>query len=258
MAFQFGIFGQKQAPAPAPAPAGTPAPAPAPAGPAGPAAGQSAPANPGATPAGVAATPDGGKHGLDQPMTLDSFKDLFAPKQADPNAKTAPTLGDPLLGPIDPAKFQETVKTANFTSGLDPAMAQKALSGDTQALMDLINGAAQNAFMASATMSHNLSETAARTAALRLDSGLDGRIRNNAIRSHNPTHPVLQHEAVAPVLGAIKAQIANQNPQLSAAEVAQRAEQYFVNVAEAITAPAKTDAATAAAKEDAKFDFSKF
>lgn len=257
MAFKFGIFGQSPAPAPAPAPAAAPTPAPAP-GPAGPASQQTSPANPGATPAGISAVPDGGKQGLDQPATLDSFKDLFAVKPVDPNAPKQPTLSDPLLGPIDPAKFQETVKQANFTAGLDPAMAQKALGGDTQALMDLINGAAQNAFTAAATMSHNLSESAARTAALRLDQGLDGRIRSNAIRSYTPENPVLQHPAVAPVLGAIKAQIANQNPQLSAAEVATQAEKYFLGMAAEIQAPAQQEAAKAASQVPATMDFSKF
>lgn len=254
MAFLPGIFG-KQAPAAAPAPA-TPAPA-SPAavagGGAGPATQQQQLANPAANPAamqGTPATPPAG--GPQNPM--DSFVDMFKPRPVDPKAPKAPTLADPFLGPMDPAAFKQQVAQANFAASIPQETLQKAMSGDQQAFMDAINTASREAFAAAAQLSHGLVEHGARTAADRVSGSLDSRIRNFQIKSQNTNHEALAHPAVAPMLNAVKMQIAQSNPNLSPDAVQQQAEQYFTQMADVLVAP--KNAAAQAAQKPAQGDFS--
>lgn len=244
MAFLPGIFGNKQqqaAPAPAPV-----TPAAAAGGGAGPATQQTAPANPAADPAnmmGQQATAAAG--GPQNPM--DAFADMFKPKAPAPNAPKVPTLADPILGQLDPTAFKQQVSQANFAAAIPQETMQKAISGDPQAFAEAINTAAREAFAAAAQLSHGLVEHGARTAAERVNSSLDSRIRNFQIKSQNTNHEALAHPAVAPMLNAVKMQIAQSNPQLTPEAVQRQAEQYFTQMADVLVAP-KQQAAAAAAK----------
>ena len=235
MAFLNGIF-NKQQPAPAPAPV-VPTPQPGATQAAGPVAKQlTAPANPGANPAvtagaAPAAAPAGG------PSELAAYADLFKPKPADPNAQRPATLADPILQPVDPTKFRESVQTANFAASIPQETLQKAMAGDAQAFMEAINHASREAFVAATTLSHGLSESASRTAAERALGSVDGKVRNMMIRTQNPTNEALSNPAVAPVFNAVKSQIATANPQLAPEAVHAAAEQYFNAMASELTAP---------------------
>lgn len=252
MAFLSGIFNK-----PAPTPQAV-APAPAPVnsnGSAGPAGQQPTPANPQANPQAMAnqpAAPAAG--GPINPM--DTYTNLFAPKPTDPNAKQQPTMSDPILGVLDPAAFRQQVATANFASNIPQEQMQKALAGDTQAFADVINSAAREAFAAAAQLSHGLVEQGVRTGADRLNGTLDSRIRNFSIKSQNTSNEALSHPAVAPMLNAVKMQIASSNPNLSADQVQQQAEQYFTQMADVLVAPKQ--AAQAAQTKKSEFDFSSY
>jgi len=255
MAFLSNIWGAKPAATPAPAPAPALAPAPIAAGPAMKQTG--GPANPGADPANMQQPLPGAAPAPGPIPELDAFSNLFKPKPVDPNAPKRPTLADPILTPLDPAAFQQQVQQANFAASIPPETLAKAAAGDATALAAAINAASQAAFAAGTQLSHGLVEHGSRTAAERVDGTLDVRLRNQQIRMQNVDNPVLQHPAVAPVVGAIKAQIANQNPQMSPAEVIAATEQYFNNMQAALGQPAKAaqEAATAAAKKGSSFGY---
>lgn len=251
MAFLPGIFGNKQQPAaPAPAPV---TPAAAAGGGAGPATQQQAPANQSADPAAMLNTPATQPAGGPQ-NPMDAFADMFKPKAPAANAPKVPTLADPILGQLDPAAFKQQVSQANFAAAIPQETMQKAISGDPQAFAEAINTAAREAFAAAAQLSHGLVEHGARTAAERVNSSLDSRIRNFQIKSQNTSHEALAHPAVAPMLNAVKMQIAQSNPQLTPEAVQRQAEQYFTQMADVLVAP-KQQAAAAAAKP-ASSDFS--
>ncbi len=255
MAFLPGIFGRANAPAPAPAAPqpqaalnnNQPQPAPAPVSAAGPATKQATMANPGADPAAM---------NNPVPNPLDNFADIFKPKAVDPNAPKAPTLADPFLGPMDPAAFRQQLSTVNFASNIPQETVQKAMSGDAQAFSDAINAATREAFAAAAQLSHGLVEHGARTAAERVNGSLDSRIRNFQIKSQNTNHEALAHPAVAPMLNAVKMQIAQSNPQLTPEAVQQQAETYFTQMADVLTAPKR--AAAQAASTPKETDFSSY
>ena len=229
MAFLPGIFGkaattQPQQPAPANAN-----------GSGGPAAQQQQPANaqvsPQAQGAQQQATAPAGGPQAGTASPLDSFTAFFAPKPRDPNAQAAPTLRDPYLAPLDPTAFKQQVSQANFAASIPQDTLTKAMSGDQGAFADAINHAAREAFAAAAQLSHGLAEQATRTGLERLDGSLDGRIKNYQLRTQNTTNEALNHPAVAPMLSAVKMQIAQSNPNLSPAEVQNQAEQYFDQMA---------------------------
>ena len=257
MAFLPGIFGRANAPAPAPAPVAPqpqaalnnnqPQPAPAPASAAGPATKQATMANPGADPAAM---------NNPVPNPLDNFADIFKPKAADPNTPKAPTLADPYLGPLDPNTFRQQLANVNFASNIPQETVQKAMSGDAQAFSEAINTATREAFAAAAQLSHGLVEHGARTAAERLNGTLDSRIRTFQIKTQNTNHEALAHPAVAPMLNAVKMQIAQSNPQLTPEAVQQQAEQYFTQMADVLTAPKR--AAAQAASTPKETDFSSY
>lgn len=248
MAFLNGIF-NKQPATPAPvAPVQTPAAA-------GPATKQQQLANPGANPDNMQApTQTTAATGPQNP--LDTYANLFKPMAVDPNTPRAPTLNDPILAPLDQAAFQAQVKNANFAASIPAETMAKATSGDAAAFAEAINYATQAAFAAATQLSHGLVEHGSRTAAQRLDAGMDARVRNYQVKTHTHDNPALQHPAVAPVLGALKAQIAQQNPNLPAAEVAKQAEAWFLATSEAVQAPAKAQEAAKAEAAKPKTDFS--
>lgn len=261
MAFLPGIFGRQPAPAPAPA-AAAPAvpanPAAAAGGGAGPATKQQTPANPGAFPAAMTGQPGAPAPapagGPEDPLA--GFVDIFKPRAVDPNAAKQPTLADPLLGTFDPAAMQAQISKTNFAAAIPQERIQAALNGDVQAFGDAINSAVQAAFLASTQLTHGLVETGARAAGERVSQSMDGRIRNFQIRSQNPTNEALAHPAVAPMLTALKTQIATSNPTLTPEQVQQQAESYFTQVADVLTAPKQQQAAAAAAgPKEADFSY---
>lgn len=249
MAFLPGIFSRPTTPA-APAAPVTPA------GSAGPASGQAAgPANPGANPSsmtGATAAPAAGT-----PVNMmDAYTSLFAPKPVDPAAVKLPTMADPILGVLDPAAFRTQVAGANFAANIPQDKMQAALGGDVAAFAEVINMATREAFAASAQLTHGLVEQGVRTGADRISGSMDSRIRNFQLKSQNTTNEALAHPAVAPMLNAVKQQIATSNPNLSPSDVQAQAEQYFTEMAQVLTAPKL--AATAAAAKKSEFDFSSY
>lgn len=250
MAFLPGIFNRTPA---APAAPATPVNSNGSAGPVGQQ--PAGPANPGAAPAAMPGAPAAPAVGTPT-STMDMYTNLFAPKPVDPNAVKAPTMADPILGALDPAAFRTQIAGANFAASIPQDKMQAALAGDVAAFADVINMATREAFAASAQLTHGLVEQGVRTGADRVNGSLDSRIRNFQLKSQNTTNEALSHPAVAPMLNAVKTQIATSNPNLSPADVQAQAEQYFTEMAQALTAP-KQAAADAAAKKS-EFDFSSY
>ena len=178
---------------------------------------------------------------------------MFKPKAADPNAPKIPTLADPILGQLDPTQFRQQVEQANFAASIPQETIQRAISGDAQAFSEAINAAAREAFAAAAQLSHGLVEHGSRTAAERLNSSLDSRIKNYQLRTQNTSNEQLQHPAVAPMLNAVKMQIAQSNPQLSPDAVQQQAEQYFMQMADVLSAPKRQAEEQAARPKETDF-----
>lgn len=196
--------------------------------------------NPGANPATVTNQPSGTAANAPAVKTLplDEFKDIWQPTATDPNA-------DPFSKPLlthDPAKLSEAVSKMNFMDGVDPGLVTKALAGDAQALIQVVNAAAQKSFAASTQLNSNMLETSFKTNNERVNSTLPKKVREAQINSMQSENPVLNHAAAAPMLDMAKRAISNKNPDLSPAQVQARAEQYISDFAGSLTTQQQTAA----------------
>lgn len=175
---------------------------------------------------------DGTPKSKEPSSPLDAFKDLFT---IDPKAapKTDP-LSEKLLN-LDPKKLGESVAKMDFARSLNPELVQKALGGDAASFATAINQVSQATFAASTQMLVNLMEQAIAKNNSRFDSVLGDRIRTAQLSFTRPDNEALSHPAAQPVLAALKTQAASQFPHLSPSEIAKKAEDYFLAMAEAVT-----------------------
>ena len=229
-------------------PGTAPAAAPQPAAPTVPGTGgmPAAAPNPGADPANVQdATGLPASAAPTEPSSpLDAFKEIFT---IDPN-KPAPQ--NPLaekLFTMDPAKMAESVSKMNFTQNLTAEQLQTAMQSP-QEMQKILNQVAQNSFAMSLQMVTGMMESGFNKNNQRFESVLSDRIRTTQMGFEAPKNPALNHPAAQPVLGAMKATIAQQFPQLSPAQVTQKAEEYFQAMASALTA---SDPSKPAPKQEA-------
>lgn len=177
----------------------------------------------------------------EQSNPLDSFLPLLTPSQQTQQMlqQQQQQMSQPLFAGLTPEKLQEQVSKTNFASKIDPQLAQKALGGDPQAFMDVLNQVAQQSFLASAQFGHTLVEKGVSTGMDRFNSGLDSRFRQLQIRSKNSENPALQHPIGQAMLGTVKNQIAQAQPNLSAEEVHSKAEEMFSEFAKLMVQPSQ-------------------
>lgn len=134
---------------------------------------------------------------------------------------------------LDPAELQKISGKLSFTNGIDPELAQKAVQGDMQAFMDVMNSVARNAYMTSIQHGGALTDkfVGARTEYERkgISSEVSKQLIHNSIQVPNANHPVVKAE-----LKRIAEMMHKQSPDASPGEIAQRAQEYFIQLSEAM------------------------
>ena len=165
-----------------------------------------------------------------QQNPLDNFMNLLTPKEGSQQQQQQPQS---IFGNVPQEQIQQQIKGANFTNGIDQAKVQAALSGDSAAFMEVLNGVAQQAFAASFQASQGMVEHGVSTGRKQLEGSLDSHFKNYMLKQQTPSSdsPALQHPVGKAFLQSISQQIANANPQMSPAEVAKAAEQNFTEFA---------------------------
>ena len=165
-----------------------------------------------------------------QQNPLDNFMNLLTPKEGSQQQQQQPQS---IFGNVPQEQIQQQIKSANFTNGIDQAKVQAALSGDSAAFMEVLNGVAQQAFAASFQASQGMVEHGVSTGRKQLEGSLDSHFKNYMLKQQTPSSdsPALQHPVGKAFLQSISQQIANANPQMSPAEVAKAAEQNFTEFA---------------------------
>jgi len=136
----------------------------------------------------------------------------------------------------DPAKISEAAKKIDFSKGIDPALLQKAVGGDVNALAEALNQAAQNAFSIATQASTHLVDKHVSAASEYMRSELPGQFKSFQAQDGLLTeNPRLANPAVQPLIQVIQAQLAQQFPQATAAELRQHAQKYLSGVVSAIS-----------------------
>lgn len=176
-----------------------------------------------------AQTQDGKMPGSDQtpPNPLDVYAKMFD------NASKNSDIQAPSFN-LDPKVIDDVASKMDFTKGLDPAVVQKALTGDPAAFMQAIQSVAQNSYKAA--IQHNTSLTdsfinqRSEYEKSQINSGVHRELRNQALASTaNFQHPVVKQE-----LNRIADQFAKANPDASPVEIAEAAKRYLSDLNSAL------------------------
>lgn len=178
---------------------------------------------------GVAAIPAAGKG---EASPLENYKDLF--KIDDSKKGVLPGLAPTFT--IDNAKIAASAKSIDFTKAIDPTALANASKGDATALATVINAAAQAGFAQATTTAATIMQQAMQQQEKTFrETVMPDILRRNEIsttlRSGNP---LADNPAAAPIIKMVEAQLTQQYPNASAAEITKHAQDYFTEFASTV------------------------
>lgn len=153
------------------------------------------------------------------------------------DGKPVAPQADPLSQPLFSFKQEDVLASAkklDFTSQVNPELAAKALGGDAGALQEYVNGAIQTAFAAMTLNTGNLLNDGFQRHGKAFDAALPTRLRNHEVANRISDDPVLSHPAVVPIINAMKATIASQQPHMRPDQIQAAAENYVKGLGTAI------------------------
>lgn len=140
---------------------------------------------------------------------------------------------DPLAQPLFSFKKEDVLASAkklDFTSQVNPELLAKAVGGDVDAMRAALNETVQTAFAAMTLNAGNIMNDGFLRHGQAFDAALPTRLRNHEVATRQSDDPVLSHPAIAPVVAAMKATIAQQQPQLTPAQIQAAAENYVKGI----------------------------
>jgi len=215
--------------------------------------------NLGATP-GNAAAPAATTAALETPgetkSPLDNFADLW---KTDPKDAAQP-VPDQLFN-IDPAKLQEAVAQTNFSQVITPELRQKIAAGGEEAvsaLMDSMNKITQASFAHSTIATTKIVEQALDKMQAKYDARMQQLIKQNSISdSLRAENPLFSNPAVDPLLKALELQLTQKFPNATAADITQKAKDYLVGFAGAIS-PASSSTSQETTSAPGEYDWGNF
>lgn len=210
---------------------------------------------PGVAPGGdPTAKPDPANSHLE---ALTSFWQTPTTADGKPSTPTVDPLREQMFN-FDPAKIGTSVNQLDFTSGLQPEVVTKALSGDAEAFKEAMNTVVRQAFAGMTLNTGKLLNDGFSRFGANIDQALPTRLKAHEINNSVSDDPVLSHAGVAPLLHAMKVVASNNNPNAKPAEIQAAAEKYIKDLFGAMSATQQTQAAQApgAAKETDWLDYS--
>lgn len=159
-----------------------------------------------------------------------------------PFGKLFDNTGTPEAPPafkLDSAQLKTVASSQNFTEGIDPALMQRATSGDSQALIELIQATSRNAYSAALEHSSKLTEGFVSAREGFADKGFTGKVKNELTvaaltGTQNFSNPVVKRQLVE-----VAKQLQKQHPDAAPEEIAQLSRDYITQLANAINAPSE-------------------
>jgi hypothetical protein len=147
----------------------------------------------------------------------------------------------PLTG-ITREQIKQVADQADFTTGVDPTLLSAALKGDEAALRTALNGASRAGFTEALLASSKLTEATVKKQMEDFQAQLPGQFRNFASAEQLAADSKFADPTFKPMITAIQQQIAESDPHISAAEVAQRTQVYMQELAKRMTPQAAVPA----------------
>jgi hypothetical protein len=181
---------------------------------------------------------------------LDAFNSFFAQPAAAPapaapaqiqqmqQPPAPPALPTGFLPSWNPQAVQQKLANANFAASVPQDIMAKLQAGDFSVIGDALNAVGRTVMQTSMQFSHQMGETAAKTAYERGNTELGSKIREYQLGEVKPTNAALQHPSAQPVVKALTQMLAGQDPSLSPQAAVQRAEEYFLAMSQNIQSTA--------------------
>lgn len=163
---------------------------------------------------------------------LANFDDLW---KTDPNSNQV----TPSLVPnfnLDTAGLLAAAQKVNFTNHINTELVAKAMAGDQEAFLSVINQAAQLGFANATAASGELVRQSLGSAQNVLkDTVLPGAFREHAIsQAINETNPIFSDPSVSPMLGMLKSQLQVKYPTATPQQIAATAAEYLGSMSQKI------------------------
>lgn len=195
-----------------------------------------------------------------QKNPLDEFSKLFENVKKEGDDGVDPDSPDAPIFNIDPAKLQEEVSKMQFLSWDElKETASKALSGDPDALMQLLENSSRAAYAKAAQLSGVLSERASKTSMERLTKQLPSHVRNmQGSDELAGLNPVFNHPAVKPLIEPVRQQFQSKYPDSSPREIATMVQNYLKNISESLTVDDGSDPTARRKPDNSSQDFDSF
>lgn len=160
------------------------------------------------------------------PNPLDSYSKMFENTGNEGDKPPAFTL--------DPKLMDQVVSGQDFTKGINPELVQKALGGDMQSFMEVINSVSRNTYRASIEHGGVLTDKFVGASLAHNGKGLGKQVRSELTNHALSDTPNYQHPVVRQQLSEIARRIQQANPDAPPAEVAKQAKEYLSQLAAAI------------------------
>jgi hypothetical protein len=158
----------------------------------------------------------------------------------------------------NPAKIKEIADTINFTSSLNPELVKKALSGDANAFLQVINTANQQAFAMAMQASSALADKQASSAVDFMKKTLPGQFKQLSVQNDlHAENPQFSNPAVQPLLNLVQERLAVQFPDATPLQLKEHAKKYISGMVQVFapgsTVPGQEGTAVAGEDENATF-----
>lgn len=160
---------------------------------------------------------------------------------------------------IKPDDISKAAQSVDFTKSIDPALMQKALAGDVQSLVSMMNSVAQNSLAYSVQLNSNLANQAVNKGVQTFETSMSSRVRDisSSEAVYGGENKALSNPAVRPLVEAMRTQFLAANPNASTKEVQTHLNDYMAEVAKVFN-PQAQQAQQPQASRNSGDDFSLF
>lgn len=161
---------------------------------------------------------------------------------------------------IKPDDISKAAQSVDFTKSIDPALMQKALSGDVQSLVAMMNSVAQNSLAYSVQLNSNLANQAVNKGVQTFETSMSSRVRDisSSEAVYGGDNQALSNPAIRPIVETMRTQFLAANPNASTKEVQTFLGDYMAELSKAFNPQAQQQQQQTPASRNSGDDFSLF
>jgi hypothetical protein len=131
--------------------------------------------------------------------------------------------------------WEGAMKNVDLVAGIEPENVQKALAGDANMFMDIIQQVSRTAMHNAAFMSTKVAGSGFNTNMENFSKTIPDMINNHQYNTMWQGDAVMNHESAQPMVQALTTQLRGQFPQATPQEIQQHVQQYFKTFSESMT-----------------------